>query len=82
MAAAGWGETALWPSDRTVLRAQPDSRIETLADGSMGVETGVKYSWPGVRMDFRSGVFDLSSYGNVTVTVRTRRTAHCPCISA
>ena len=69
MAAAGWGETALWPSDRTVLRAQPDSRIETLVDGSMGVETGVKYSWPGVRMDFRAGVFDLSSYGNVTVTV-------------
>ena len=41
--------TVLWPSDKTVLRAQPDSRIALLSDGAMGVETGVKYRWPGIR---------------------------------
>ena len=69
LAPAIWGETVLWPSGETALRAQPDSRIAPLADGSMGVETGVKYRWPGVRMDFLAGTFDLSGYGNVTVSV-------------
>ena len=69
IAATAWGETVLWPSEKTVLRAQPDSSIAPFADGSMGVKTGVKYRWPGVRMDFLSGVFDLSAYGNVTVSV-------------
>ena len=62
-------ETALWPSGVAELRAQPDSRIAPLPDGSMGVETGVKYSWPGVRMDFVGGEHDLSSFGRATVTV-------------
>ena len=62
-------ETALWPSGATELRAQPDSRIAPLPDGSMGVETGVKYNWPGVRMDFVGGERDLSSFGRVTVAV-------------
>ena len=62
-------ETVLWPSDKAELRAQPDSRIALLPDGAMGVETGVKYSWPGVRMDFVAGDCDLSAYGNVTIAV-------------
>ena len=62
-------ETALWPSGVAELRAQPDSRIAPLPDGSMGVETGVKYAWPGVRMDFVGGEHDLSSFGRVTVAV-------------
>ena len=61
--------TVLWPSDKTVLRAQPDSRIALLSDGTMGVETGVKHRWPGVRMDFVAGECDLSEYGDVTVAV-------------
>ena len=61
--------TILWPSDKTMLHAQPDSRIAPLPDGAMGVETGVKYSWPGVRMDFVAGDCDLSAYGNVTIAV-------------
>ena len=70
LAAASPGrETVLWPSDRTALFAQPDSRISPLSDGAMGVETGVKYSWPGVRMDFASGECDLSPYGSVKVLV-------------
>ena len=61
--------TVLWPSDKTVLHAQPDSRIAPLPDGAMGVETGVKYRWPGVRMDFVAGECDLSAYGGVTIAV-------------
>ena len=63
------GPTVLWPSEKTVLRAQPDSRIALLSDGTMGVETGVKHRWPGVRMDFVAGECDLSEYGDVTVAV-------------
>ncbi len=62
-------DTILWPSEKTVLRAQPDSRIAPLSDGAMGVETGVKYRWPGVRMDFVAGECDLSEYGDVTIAV-------------
>ena len=61
--------TVLWPSDKTVLRAQPDSRIALLSDGAMGVATGVKHRWPGVRMDFVAGECDLSGYGDVTIAV-------------
>ena len=59
----------LWPSRLTELRAQPDSEIQPLPDGAMGVTTGVKYSWPGVRMDFVAGECDLSKYGRVTIAV-------------
>jgi len=62
-------EVVLWPSGKTELRAQTDSRIAALPDGAVSVETGVKYSWPGVRMDFLSGREDLSEYGRVTVSV-------------
>ena len=62
-------DVVLWPSDKTELRAQPDSRIAALPDGAMGVETGVKYSWPGVRMDFLAGECDLSMHGRVTIAV-------------
>lgn len=62
-------DVVLWPSAKTRLCAQPDSAIAMLPDGSMGVTTGIKYSWPGVRMDFLSGECDLSQYGVVTITV-------------
>ena len=62
-------DVVLWPSDATELRAQPDSRIATLPDGAMGVETGVAYSWPGVRMDFLAGECDLTMYGRVAIAV-------------
>ena len=62
-------DVVLWPSDATELRAQPDSRIATLPDGAIGVETGVAYSWPGVRMDFLAGECDLSMYGRVAIAV-------------
>ncbi len=65
----GDGETVLWPSDATVLHAQPDSKIASLPDGSVGVTTGTEYSWPGVRMDFRAGEFDLSPFGHVRIAV-------------
>ena len=67
--AAQADETVLWPSDKTTLRAQPDSRITPLPDGSMGVKTGVKHSWPGVRLDFLAGAYDISSFGRVAVAV-------------
>lgn len=62
-------ETVLWPSGRTELRAQPDSSIASQPDGAMDVKTGVKYRWPGVRMDFSAGECDISSYGRVKVAV-------------
>ena len=66
----------LWPSETTVLRALPDSRIAIQDDGAMAVETGVMYAWPGVRMDFCAGEGDLSAYARVTVCVsnKTERT--------
>ena len=67
-AAGAWAET-LWPGSDTVMRAQSDSSITTLADGSVGVTTGVKASWPGVRMDFVKGEADLSRFGRFVVTV-------------
>ena len=67
--AAASDVVVLWPSDTTALHAQPDSVIEPLPDGSMGVRTGTKYRWPGVRMDFADGVCDLSRYGRVSVSV-------------
>ena len=73
------GET-LWPGPDTVMRAQADSSIATLADGSVGVTTGVKASWPGVRMDFVKGEADLSRFGRFTVvvsnTTHETRTVH------
>ena len=61
--------TVLWPSPKTKLLALPDSSIQTLPDGSMGVTTGVKHRWPGVHMDFIDGECDLSMYGRVTIAV-------------
>ena len=59
----------LWPSDETVLCAQRDSSVRLLADGSMTVKTGVEYDWPGVRMDFKSGEYDLSKYATILISV-------------
>ena len=69
MTAMAEKETVLWPSDETELRAQTDSSIAALPDGAMGVETGVEYSWPGVRMDFLAGKRDLSAFGEVAISV-------------
>ena len=68
VAAATWAET-LWPSSGTVMRAQSDSSITMFRDGSVGVRTGVKASWPGARMDFVKGEADLSRFGRFVVTV-------------
>ena len=68
LAAGVWAET-LWPGPDTVMRAQMDSSISTLPDGSVGVTTGVKAKWPGVRMDFVKGEADLSRFGRFVVTV-------------
>ena len=61
--------TVLWPSPLTKLLAQPDSKITALPDGAMGVTTGVKAKWPGVRMAFAKGEADLSRFGRFVVTV-------------
>ena len=45
------GETVLWPSETTELRAQPDSTLASLPDGAGEVRTGVEASFPGVRLD-------------------------------
>ena len=66
--AASGSDTVLWPSGSTELRAQTDSRMAPLPDGAMDVKTGVKYRWPGVRMDFVAGECDLSAYGGVTLS--------------
>ena len=62
-------ETVLWPSSATVMRAQRDSQIAPLACGALGVTTGAKERWPGVRMDFTAGEMDLSRFGRVTIAV-------------
>ena len=62
-------ETILWPSDSTELRAQPDSTLAMLPDGTAEVRTGVEYAYPGVRMDILAGECDLSPYGRVTISV-------------
>ena len=67
--AAASDAVVLWPSAATALHAQPDSVIAPLPDGSMGVETGTEYRWPGVRMDFANGECDLSQYGRVSIAV-------------
>ena len=68
LAAGVWAET-LWPGPDTVMRAQMDSSVSTLPDGSVDVTTGVKAKWPGVRMDFVKGEADLSRFGRFVVTV-------------
>ena len=68
-ALAAAGETVLWPSAETEMRAQTDSRIAMLPDGSVDVKTGAKTSWPGVRMDFKKGECDLSKFGRIVICV-------------
>ena len=75
-AMGAWSET-LWPGPNTVMRAQSDSAIAPLADGSLGVTTGVKARWPGVRMDFVKGEADLSRFGRFVVAVSN--TTDTPC---
>ena len=67
--AAAAEETVLWPSEKTELRAQPDSTLAALPDGTAEVRTGVEYAYPGVRMDFLADECDLSPYGRVTISV-------------
>ena len=78
-AAAAMGALAetLWPGPDTVMRAQSDSSISMLADGSVGVTTGVKASWPGVRMDFVKGEADLSRFGRFVVAVSNTTDRTC-----
>jgi len=67
--AAASDVVVLWPSEATSLHAQPDSAIAPLPDGSMDVKTGTEYRWPGVRMDFVGGEYDLSRFARITVAV-------------
>ncbi len=63
-------ELVLWPSLLTRMVAQPSSNIAI--DPStrvVEVKTDIKYPWPGVRMDFKNGEMDLSSYGNIAITI-------------
>ncbi len=62
-------ELVLWPSDLTEMKAQSDSKIAPLPDGSMSVVTGTQASWPGMRMDFKAGEMDLSAYGRITIAI-------------
>lgn len=65
------GETlVLWPSELCDARQHSDSRIEELDRGVIGVRTGTKYSWPGVTIFIKGGVYDLREYGPVRVAVR------------
>ena len=75
-AMGAWSET-LWPGPNTVMRAQSDSAIAPLTDGSLSVTTGVKARWPGVRMDFVKGEADLSRFGRFVVAVSN--TTDTPC---
>ena len=70
-------ETVLWPSSFAELKTQADSRIALLPDGSMGVETGVQHSWPGVRLDFAAGTYDLSPYGEIVVSLSNTTDRAC-----
>lgn len=63
------GERVLWPSGLTEMKAQSDSSLAFAPDGAAVVRTGTKASWPGMRMDFRSGEADLSAYGRITVAL-------------
>ena len=46
------GETVLWPSSLTEMKAQQDSSLAFAPGGVAQVKTGTKASWPGMRMDF------------------------------
>lgn len=70
-------EKVLWPSDFAELKAQRDSQIAPLADGAMGVTTGVKDNWPGTRLDFKAGTFDLTPYRTITITVSNTTDRAC-----
>ena len=75
--AAAAGERVLWPSNEAELRAQNDSSIALLPDGSMGVKTGVKDRWPGTRLDFKAGVCDLTPYDSITISVSNTTDRAC-----
>ena len=75
--AAAAGERVLWPSAEAELRAQNDSSIALLPDGSMGVKTGVKDRWPGTRLDFKAGVYDLTPYDSITISVSNTTDRAC-----
>ena len=59
----------LWPSGETAIRAQPDSVLSTLPGGAAEVRTGVKFAFPGVRMEFLAGERDLSHFGRIVISV-------------
>ena len=62
-------ETVLWPSNRTVMRAQDDSSLNVTPDGVAMVKTGSRASWPGMRMDFKEGERDLSAFSRLEILV-------------
>ena len=70
-------ETVLWPSSFAELKAQDDSQIARLPDGAMGVTTGVKANWPGTRLDFKAGTYDLTPYGQIVISLSNTTARAC-----
>lgn len=69
LAAAAAEAAVLWPADGAAMYAQQDSRLEFAKDGAAVVQTGVKASWPGMRLDFTGGERDLSAYGELLFSI-------------
>jgi len=70
-------DTILWPSGFATLKAQNDSHLTQLVDGSMGVKTGVHDSWPGMRLDFQAGTYDLRPYSQLVIAVSNTTDRAC-----
>ena len=61
--------TVLWPSRHVSLNAKGDTTVAPLPDGWVGVATGNKEDWPGVRLDFDSGTMDLTEFAELAVAL-------------
>ena len=62
-------EKVLWPSAGADLKAQRDSTIAVLKDGTRSVVTGTAAEWPGMRLDFAAGEIDLSDCSRIRIAV-------------
>ena len=60
----------LWPSAEGETHPLPDSKAVAGEEGSVRVEAGNHYDWPGLRVCFKAGSCDLSAYDAVRVKVR------------
>jgi hypothetical protein len=71
-AAAEARELTLWPSGICEARAHRSCTVATAPDRALLVETGTDYAWPGVTVFFKDGLFDLSAYDSLAVTLSNR----------